>query len=313
MKIKRWKRELSYKLGSILREMTSFKFIELNSHKDKSNVELVFYCGRKSIKYLNASLISVYNSWERLPHITIVSDGTIQKDLLSEIIKWPRGIEIVEWIDLTENLSDDFIGLIEFAKRNILGRKLIGILALSRKYDSILYSDTDVLWYSDPKLEDEVSKNNSAIEIKLGLDIEGDGYYSDDLINFVQFQISKPNLNSGIIFIRGNPMNLELWEKISLFFRMENEGKPAYENLTFHEQTAFVILSKFANTIPWGKDEILIQIDDILNFNFTRKDIKYPAIIARHYVTTKGWLYWKEYLLFFHWPLKRRFEIMKPK
>ncbi len=287
-------------LNKWLLENLSRGLVKINLHKfypikkntnESAQLKVVFFCGATGFSYLNASLISIYKTWEKIPEIYIISDGSSLSKMQEKLIKWPNKVEIQSW-ELFANYfkENGNPNLYNYAKNTIFGRKLVGILYYAKKFP-ILYSDTDVLWFNSP-----LQKNfNFGVKpnIIMGQDI---GYYYDiPLINFVSEQkcLNTSPLNSGLIYLDGDFSSYPKWELLckTLGTYKKEEGK--YEG--FPEQTTFAILNNHFNPNNFFKeDEILIKIDDEFGFRHTRN--LYPKILARHYVSVKGTAFWRDFL-----------------
>src|ERR1700755_2587137 len=96
-----------YKLTGKFISKSQFRyFFNLKDDGRKTtSYTLVFFCGRKGIEYLNASLISVYKHWDELPPICIVSDGTPVEIIRKGMLKWPRPVNIITWEDCALHLK----------------------------------------------------------------------------------------------------------------------------------------------------------------------------------------------------------------
>jgi len=100
---------------------------------------------------LRESLFSLYRSWNLLPNITVVSDGSWAADEFAEVFAWwPAPI-----VTLTHNqISQAAFGaglpeLGEYARRSPYGLKVAAIVTLALE-QPVLFVDADILWFRDP-------------------------------------------------------------------------------------------------------------------------------------------------------------------
>src|SRR6185437_3747400 len=140
-----WKQDLYNAAGLAIRRSRLHRLFSLKDDgRPTFPHKLVYMCGREGQRYLNASLTSVYLFWDSLPEVIVISDGTP----LRNIVRWPRKLEMVSWKDayrhFAENGNRD---ICRYADRLVYGKKFAALVYLARQ-TPILYSDTDVLWYS---------------------------------------------------------------------------------------------------------------------------------------------------------------------
>ena len=247
-----------------------------------STFKLVFFCG-SMVEYLNASLVSVYKNWDTIPEIIIVTDGTPTELIKNKLIKWPQKIEIQTWEYCCKGINyqgkDE---LYQYAAKNIWGKKFSSICYYSEKYP-ILYSDTDILWFAPPIIEDF----KKGTIIKMCQDVGY--YYSTLLLDALQQQhiFNYTPLNAGLIYANGNISSFPQWQQLTNYLVQNPEH--------FSEQTAFAILNNYFNPgINFKREEIFIQIDDMYSMKYTKK--YYPKIWARHYVNLKSTCFWRDFV-----------------
>lgn len=285
------KTELLRKIGSsiqLLKLYNLFKFIDDN--REKPPYKLMYFCGLKGIDYLNSSLLSVYKNWLFLPDIIIITDGTPVSLIKSKIIRWPRNIEIDTWESCANFFSKKGnSNLFNYANNELWGKKFVSILAVSDK-SPILYSDTDVLWFSDPIVS--ISPSRKLPYMKMSQDIEF--CYSDSMLKNLNENLilNEPPRNAGVIYSAGNFSNYPKWEYLCNYLEKNADNRT--------EQTSFAILNSYFGE-TWDKNEIFIETEDMSSVFSYRY---YNKFIARHYVNTKKWLFWRDFLLFLIFGLK---------
>jgi hypothetical protein len=247
--------------------------------------KLVYMCGKEGQRYLNASLTSVYLFWDSLPEVIVISDGTP----LNNIVSWPRKLEIISWKTAYDYFkTNGNPDLCAYADRLVYGKKFISLVYLSQQFP-ILYTDTDVLWYSTPEL------SNMPVDVpyvKMGSDV-ATGYYSDSMLESLdEFRcLDNIPLNAGLMYINGDLSTYPKWSELCHHLATH---QPAPGSPDFTEQTAFAILANHFNAASyWTHGEVLIRTDDFFGLKYTLKHS--PGIMARHYVNTRPVAFWRDF------------------
>lgn len=281
-----WKQDLYNAAGLAIRRSRLHRLFSLKDDgRPTFPHKLVYMCGREGQRYLNASLTSVYLFWDSLPEVIVISDGTPLRD----IVKWPRKLEVISWKDAYRHFADEGNqDLCRYADRLVFGKKFISLVDLARQ-TPILYSDTDVLWYSTPDLR---GTDPGTPVVKMGSDV-GSGYYSGSLLEGLEEHRCNDNvpLNAGLMYLNGD---LSAYPKWSELCRRLADDRPEAGGLDFTEQTAFAILANHFNAASYfTQREILIRTDDTYALKYTLKHS--PGIIARHYVNTRRVAFWRDF------------------
>ncbi len=272
------------KICNIINESKIAGYYKTN-HKNKntSPFKLVFFCGKNGINYLNASLVSVQKKWDSIPELMIVTDGTPADLIRQKLIDWPREVEIIVWTeayDYYKNQNND--ALAEYGKKELWGKKFISILYCASKYPC-LYSDTDILWFSTPKL----SLPDTSPILKMTVDIEY--CYSDIMLKELDINLrsTHPALNAGLIYAHGNFTSFPKWADMCQYLATKPDDRT--------EQTGFAILNSFFNPSNYFTlNEVLIKIDD--EFSLKNTSSSYKNILARHYVNVKFTTFWRDFV-----------------
>ena len=277
--------------GFAIRRLKPYKYFSLPDDQRRTfPYKLVYMCGREGIGYLNASLVSIYRTWDKLPEIVIVSDGTPLSKFGQELIDWPRKIEVISWEEGAVHFSmEGNTYLCEYARNLVYGKKFISLMYLARQYP-FLYSDTDVLWYSSPE---EPAFDVAAPFIKMGQDV-GTGYYTDEMLVALGEEgcMTATPYNAGLMYLNGDFSVYPKWQALCQYLSVHRSRLPDPE---FSEQTAFAILNNHFNGLSWwSPDEVLIRTDDEYTLRYTWK--KNPGIRARHYVHTRRTAFWRDFL-----------------
>lgn len=269
------------------------RFYPLKKNNSESPpFKVVYFTGAQGMSHLNSSLISLYRSWNKIPELYIVSDGTAVKKIQEALVSWPKKVTIESWEVCANHFRDlGNFGLYKYAHNNVLGKKLIGILYYSEKFP-ILYCDTDVLWFSYPSEEFNLK---SKPFIKMGVDV---GYFYDvpflklaDEENIMNF----PAQNSGVMFLSGDFSCYPKWRLLCDLLGEHTHKKG------FSEQTFFAVLHNyFSPKVFFDEGEVLVKTDDKDDLTFTKK--LFPDLYARHYTSLKSSVFWKDfiYLLYYN-------------
>ena len=274
------------KFGSVLRDLQTTKCKKIKAdNRPEAAFDLVFFSDAKGIKLLNASLFSVYKKWKYLPKITIISDGTPIGDIKSKLTYWPKEVNIINWQECAAYYNNkNNKALYNYACKDVWGKKFVSVLYCAEQ-GNILYSDTDVLWFKDPT---PILNGATMPYMKMCPDI--DFYYTEPMIKQLSEQkvYSKLPMNAGLIHATGAFSVYENWEPLCNYLETKSDNRS--------EQTAFAILANAYGGV-WSLKDIMLTIDDISEVLPKRN--KYKDIFARHYVNTKSWLFWRDYLLYF--------------
>jgi hypothetical protein len=285
------KQKIFFKTFEFVSKSRLAHYYELkNDDRPLPPFKLVFFCGSKNINYLNASLISVYKNWKKLPELCIVSDGSPVEDIRKNLVKWPREVEIVSWQQCANYFKEQGNQhLYAYACNELLGKKLVGIMYCGAK-SPILYSDSDVLWFNSPKEIDSV--DISGPQIKMCHDIGH--FYTEKLLQVVNEEkcLANTPFNSGVIYLSGEFSSFPKWAALCEFLGTNKELG------WFSEQTSFAILKNhFKPAESFRLTEVLIKVDDEFSLRDTRK--LYPDIFARHYVNKKSTTFWRDFVYMF--------------
>jgi hypothetical protein len=287
---------LVYKFYSLLGHLCRIAFSlfsrgKLSADKPLSDLSLIFFSGRKGAKMIKAVLFSIYYRWEKIPYVIIVSDGTPNAVLLAAMQSWPFPFEIKSWEDCAAfHLEKGRSSIVDFARINTYARKLIAVLA-EAETKPVLYCDTDVLWFSEPRLP--VSPRLPAPPTGKGctMRISPDDVHCYHLpaIRWLNRSdlLEKPAINCGVVYLSGSVYdNYPGFEELMQFMRIFNEP--------FAEQTTFALLAdRLGDT--WTPEEIMINTADI-HWPWVPRYLFSGSQIARHHVATKHSWFWRDAL-----------------
>ncbi len=286
--MKKIKYKILFITATILEKLVAFAGFKFKEDgRPQCDFPVVYFMGKRGITPLNASLHSIYKNWKELPEIKIiVSDDTPGEYILGKMGKWPRKVTIVPWQECAayfKSLGND--NLDHYAAHELWGKKFAGIQYLC-KDERILYTDTDVLWFHNPKPSFPDTK---APYLMLGQEVS-EACYSEPLVEFLKEDAyQKPPMNSGVTFAQGTFSHYPKWDVLCDFLAKHPDNRT--------EQTAFAIFTNLWGR-PWNMDEIMIGVEDLTEIIPKRYVEDYKKIYARHYVNTKPWTFWRDYILF---------------
>ena len=148
---------VSYKFYTLLGRCCRLAFTmlsrkKLSAAKPVGDTDLILFCGYKGAKMLKAVLLSMYYNWEKIPRLTLISDGTPAEVLRTAMSFWPFPYEIKSWEDCAAwHQAKGRRSIVDFARNNPYARKMLSVLAEAESRP-VFYCDTDVLWFGQPRL-----------------------------------------------------------------------------------------------------------------------------------------------------------------
>jgi hypothetical protein len=234
---------------------------------------------------LKAVLLSIYYNWQRVPRLTLVSDGTPKEVLEAALRFWPFPYEIKSWEDCAAwHRSKGRQAIIDFARVNPYARKMLSVLALAESRP-VFYCDTDVLWFAEPRLPAPAPGNGCVMRISR----DNMHCYHPPAIRYLDRQdlMDKPAINCGIVYLSGSVYdNYPGFEQLMQFMRIFNEP--------FSEQTTFALLAdQLGDT--WSEEEIILSTADI-HWPLIPRYLFSGTQLARHHVATKHSWFWRDAL-----------------
>jgi hypothetical protein len=257
---------------------------KLSADKPLADTDLLLFSGYRGAKMIKAVLLSIYYNWDKIPRLTLVSDGTPKEILEAALRFWPYPCEIKSWEECADwHRKKSHQGIIDFAHVNPYARKLLSVLAEAEQRP-VFYCDTDVLWFAEPRLPAP-----TAGRCIMRISRDDTHCYHPPAIRYLNREdlMEKPAINCGIVYLSGSVYDhYPGFEALMQFMRIFNEP--------FSEQTTFALLAdRLGDT--WSPDEIIL----------TTKDLHWPLIprylfsgtqSARHHVATKHSWFWRDAL-----------------
>lgn len=274
---------------------SAFSAKKLVPEKEVSDLNLLLFTGLKGGKMLKAVLISIYNTWEKIPLLTVVTDGTPTKIIEEHLKFWPYPYKVKTWEESAAfHLDRGRKSLVDWCRINVFARKLLAILAEAEQHPT-LYCDTDVLWFAEPPLP--VSANGIAMRMSQ----DNKHYYHMPVIRYFNRQdmLDKPPLNAGLIYLSGSPYDhYKNFAELIDFVKIFHKG--------ISEQLVFALMADQLGD-SWTPDQVIVNTRD-LHWPLLPSYLFSGRQFARHHVLTKHSWFWRDalYILLFKRKKRRR-------
>jgi len=240
--------------------------------KPDASFRLVSMAGIKHLPLLRESLYSFALNASQIPQLTVLSDGKLTStEFISALSFWPGPIEVLMPSDAMDSISPDIRSLLDpLVKAHPHGLKLAGVIALSTSRP-LFFSDSDILWFSDPVPLISKSINNFKIAVTHE---EGCSVNRELALKYAPELLNAPSANSGCILINYDVMSDSLLPEL-----LQEAGKNLNDEI--NEQTILGILSSLrGGFLP--NELCLTAFADAFHTN-SRKPWK-EGFASRHYV-----------------------------
>ena len=240
--------------------------------KPSASFRLVSMAGRRHLSLLRESLHSFARHVSQIPPLTVLSDGTLGRaDFEAALSFWPNPVEVWMPSDVMDSLSPELRSLIDpLVKANPLGLKLAGVIAMSSR-GPIFFSDSDILWFSDPLPQLKRSIGNFKIAVSRE---EGCSVNRELAKKYAPELLKAPSANSGCILT-----NYDLATEVLLSELLVEASNQLGDE--FNEQTIFGILSHIRGGY-FPSELCLIAFEDAFYFN--NRNPRKEDYCSRHYV-----------------------------
>ena len=273
---------LSFRLGPISEFIVShWPMPRRLPIKETRDLTLLSMCGRRHLSMLQECLLSIYKTWSKIPHLKIVSDGSMSKEeIYGALSWWPCSYETFDWKEIAESeryKSQRYECISAFAQKSVVGRKLMSILYFGSQ-EPTLYCDADILWFDGlPGMSLIKAKD---VQLALMEDYQpsyDESLSSDDTLG------SLPYLNSGLVYINEDLLEFP-------WFRDFVKQATVSSN-HFTEQTILAMSAHEVSSFSWDPDKIACSV--------YKRDSLSPTFLgetwaARHYVGGVRHLFWRD-------------------
>ena len=288
----RLKASLAYRLPRLYQRLLGLRRPTRQPSRPPVDVTLLLFSGEDQRPLLRESLLSVCRSWQRLPQLTVVSDGTADpSDLRRGLAWWPGPFDVFDWHELSPLGSDSRSRALDrFATREPMGRKLTAIVALARR-GPVVYSDTDILWFGHPDWLDGQTADgpagSGAREPAIRVSIDPERSYDDRLVpERLPHLNAPPFLCAGLVWAQGDLLAAPGIGPLLDF--AADQGIPRTE------QTIIAEISHRLGGVPIPASAVSTILDDATCL-LPQRSRDRPT--ARHYVQTVRHLFWRDALL----------------
>lgn len=221
---------------------------------------------------LRESLVSLHRTWQSIPELTVVSDGSWTKDeFVRAFAFWPDPIRVLMPNEILEPLAKAGHGaLVDLAKAHPLGLKL-AVIVSSAQQDAVFFVDSDILWFSDPaKILEQFRCMKGPVTA-----VENGRSYNERLVQqFCPEGLQSPGINTGCVYLQGELCEPAFFQKL-LAAALE---EPKHN---FNEQTIIALAAqKRGRKFP--AELCLVDFTDATAFN--HKKPWQNGVYSRHYV-----------------------------
>ncbi len=271
---------ISVRLGEIAHNVLSQWPIPPQPSKPTAHFCYLTMCDRAHWLMLRESLFSLYRSWNSLPEITVVSDGSWTANEFAEVFAWwPTPITVLmrEEICLSA-LSAGFPELADYVRESIWGLELATVTTQA-KQRPVLYADADILWFRDPVplLDDPVSWDKPR-----ALRESNCHQRRDMALRHCPKVLEPPFVNAGIVALHGELMPPDLLRS------MVQDALPHPLDSSC-QQTIIASAVKIGGEL-FPEKLSLVEFDDV--YRFRSRNMKTEGYYSRHYV------HWMRHMLY---------------
>ena len=297
---------ISVRLGEIAHNVLSQWPIPPQPSKPTAHFCYLTMCDRAHWLMLRESLFSLYRSWNSLPEITVVSDGSWTANEFAEVFAWwPTPITVLmrEEICLSA-LAAGFPELADYVRESIWGLELATVTTQA-KQRPVLYADADILWFRDPAplLDDPVSWGKPR-----ALRESNCHQRRDMALRHCPKVLEPPFVNAGIVALHGELM------PPALLRSMVQDALPHPLDSSC-QQTIIASAVKIGGEL-FPEKLSLVEFDDV--YRFRSRNMKTEGYYSRHYVHWMRHMLYRDALRlrfhFSHWPYgKGRSESREPR
>ncbi len=277
---------VSVRLGEIARTILSRRPIPPQPPKPAANFCCLMVSDRGNWLMLRESLFSLYRSWNSLPKIIVVSDGSWTADQFAEVFAWwPTPITVLMRTEISQAVSSAGLPeLADYAQQSVYGLKLAAIVTQAKKQPT-LFVDADILWFRDPVLllGDVASwgKPRALLETNCN-------QWRPMALRHCPQVLQAPFVNSGIVALHGELMAPQLLRI------MAQEALP-YAQDSSCEQTIVATAVKLGGEF-FPEKLSLVEFDDV--HRFRSRNMTAEGYYSRHYVNWMRHLLYRDALKF---------------
>jgi hypothetical protein len=263
---------VSVRFGEIAQTILSRWPISPQPAKPVANFCYVTVSDRRHWLMLRESLFSLHRSWNSLPEITVVSDGSWTVNEFAEVFAWwPTPITILTRAEICQAVSSaGFSELADYAGQSPYGLKLAAIVTQAKKRPTI-FVDADILWFRDPAL----LLGDRVLWGKPRALRESSCHQRRDMAMRHCAQVLEPPfINSGIVALHGELMTPALLRSM-----VQDALRDPQDSS--YEQTIIASAVKLGGEV-FPEKLSLVEFDDV--HRFSPRNMNNEGYYSRHYV-----------------------------
>jgi hypothetical protein len=276
------KMNLSVRLGQLALNILSRWAIKPLPPKPESSPCYLTIAGRAHWLMLRESMFSLYRSWENLPTITVVSDGSWSAaDFYPVFSWWPGKVNVLsrEQIIVQAEAAGES-ELARYAEASAWGLKVASIVLLARR-EPVLFVDVDILWFADPA--DLLGPPNLWGKPR-GVR-ESNCYQRRDMaLRYCPEALQPPFVNGGILAVHREFLALDMLRA------MVHETLADPEDGAFEQTIIATAVHRGAGLLPTKTN--LVAFDDIERF--CHRNMRKEGYYSRHYVNWMRHLFYRD-------------------
>jgi hypothetical protein len=275
---------VSVRLGEIAHNILSRWAISPQQPKPIANFCYLVVSDRAHWLLLRENLFSVHRSWNSLPQITVVCDGSWSAREFSEVFAWwPAPTKILTRQEIcAAAYSAGFPELAEYARESPYGLKLAAIVTQAMK-QPLVFVDADILWFRDPTS----LLGDPPLWVKPRALRESNCHQRRDMaLRHCARVLESPFVNSGIVALHGELMPPEILRS------MTQDALP-YPQDSSCEQTIVATAVKLNGEL-FPEKLSLVDFDDI--HRFRSRNMQAESYCSRHYVNWVRHMFYRDAL-----------------
>jgi hypothetical protein len=279
--LRRIKSSLAYRLPKLYRQILKLKRITVAGNKSKSTQVVLMMTGKYHLDMTRLAVLSIANSWDILPRLIIITDGTIAiNNVIKKLSFWPGELSVQDWQETADyHSAKQRPALVNYANAHPFGKKMAIILHHANK-QPVVWVDSDVLFFND--FTRYIPQNIKGFACGGSEDFMA--AYHEAVLKKFDFQLpALYHFNAGILLAFG--------EGIYEDFTLENVLNAIHPDYDFcTEQTIFALIASKSLGIIW-------PLEVIKSFSSDTQQVKGMAtknVVARHYTSNVRHLFWRD-------------------
>jgi len=272
---------LAYRLPLVYRKLLWLKPLKTKGDKVNANQVVLMMTGRHHLGMTRLAMLSIANSWKKLPRLMVSTDGSMSAAALKKKLSfWPGKLDVYAWEETSVyHAARGRRALLNYAKAHPFGKKMALILHYA-ELGPVLWVDSDILFFDDFIKHLPATGKGFACG---GTEDFTAAYHQPVLQWFNNDLFARYKFNAGILLVSGTG----IYEDFGLEGLLDSIG-PDYDFCT--EQSIFAHIASQSLGILWSRDVVRSFNDD----NQSLVPMRVNGVIARHYTTNVRHLFWRD-------------------